>query len=62
MNVFIYSCMYVLYILQVRTDYVPKSGKKSRDLRMKKLAVDDTFIEAVKTPKQGRNRAKIIAQ
>ena len=62
MNVFIYCYTYILYLLQVPTDNVRMSGKKSRDLRIKELAGDDNVIEAVTTPKRGRNRAKIIAQ
>ena len=50
-----------MYLQQVPTDNVRTSGKKPR-FTNKKLSGDDKVIEAVTTPKPGRNRAKTIAQ
>ena len=51
------SCTYSKYLLMT---YVRQ--EKKTDLPIKKLVGDDKVIEAVTTPKRGRNRAKIIAQ
>ena len=50
-----------MYLLQVSTDNMYVRKKKSGSKTNKKLAGDEV-IEAVTTPKRGRNRAKIIAQ
>ena len=42
------------YFLQVLTDDVRTLRKESRDLRVKKLAGDDTVIEAVTTPTRAK--------
>ena len=62
MYVFIYCCTYFPYLLQVPTEFVRTERKKSRGLRVKRLAGGDKVIGAVTTPQRGRNRAKIIPQ
>ena len=60
-NVSIYCCTYVLYLLPVPTDNVLTSGKKAEIYEIK-TGRADKVIEALITPKQGWNRAKIIVQ